>query len=200
MSHELEITEITDRVIKSGGPALLFENVKGFDIPVIINMFGSTQRTAWALGVDDTVHGQGRVAHGGGDEPQRVRLHGLRWRADRGSFCPDRAPLRALRRAALCLLLEPIEQRQVQVAGRVRRLRHHHDFHRREVAQAGVELIGPESVSADAEIIALVVEHFEIAEQEALLKGGFKIDYTKFDWGVNQSLEEKELAPETGTR
>jgi len=52
----------------------------------------------------------------------------------------------------------------------------------------------------DAEIIALVAGHFEIAEQEALLRGGFKIDYTKFDWGVNQSLEEKELAPETGTR
>ena len=30
VSHELEITEITDRVIKSGGPALLFENVNGF--------------------------------------------------------------------------------------------------------------------------------------------------------------------------
>ncbi|SVC68230.1 uncharacterized protein METZ01_LOCUS321084 [marine metagenome] len=39
-----------------------------------------------------------------------------------------------------------------------------------------------------------------MAEQEVLLKGGFKIDYTKFDWGVNQSLGEKELAPETGTR
>ena len=31
VSHELEITEITDRVIKAGGPALLFENVTGFD-------------------------------------------------------------------------------------------------------------------------------------------------------------------------
>ena len=44
VDHHLEITEITDRVIKSGGPALLFENVTGFDIPVIINMYGSTQR------------------------------------------------------------------------------------------------------------------------------------------------------------
>jgi 4-hydroxy-3-polyprenylbenzoate decarboxylase len=49
---ELEITEISDRVVKTGGPALLFENVKGFDIPVLINMFGSDQRMAWALGVD----------------------------------------------------------------------------------------------------------------------------------------------------
>ncbi|MCH8298762.1 MAG: UbiD family decarboxylase, partial [Chloroflexi bacterium] len=53
VSHELEITEIADRVIKSGGPALLFENVTGFDTPVFINMFGSQQRMAWALGVDN---------------------------------------------------------------------------------------------------------------------------------------------------
>ena len=52
----------------------------------------------------------------------------------------------------------------------------------------------------ETEIIALVTGHFDMAEQEVLLKGGFKIDYIKFDWGVNQSLGEKELAPETGTR
>ena len=48
----LEITEIADRVIKSGGPALLFENPQGYDTPVLINMFGSDRRMAWALGVD----------------------------------------------------------------------------------------------------------------------------------------------------
>ena len=52
VNHELEITEITDRVIRSGGPALLFENVIGFDAPVLINMYGTHQRTAWALGVE----------------------------------------------------------------------------------------------------------------------------------------------------
>ena len=52
VNPELEITEIADRVIKSGGPALLFESPQGFDIPVLINMFGSEQRMAWALGVD----------------------------------------------------------------------------------------------------------------------------------------------------
>ena len=52
VNHKLEITEITDRVIKSGGPALLFENVTGFDAPVLINMYGTHQRTAWALGVE----------------------------------------------------------------------------------------------------------------------------------------------------
>ena len=53
VSCELEITEITDRVIKSGGPALLFENVSGYDTPVAINLFGSHQRMAWALGVEE---------------------------------------------------------------------------------------------------------------------------------------------------
>ena len=52
VSWELEITEIADRMVKQGGPALLFENVTGYDIPVLINMYGSEQRMAWALGVD----------------------------------------------------------------------------------------------------------------------------------------------------
>ena len=49
---ELEITEIADRVMKNGGPALLFENVVGKEIPVLINAFGSLKRMALALGVD----------------------------------------------------------------------------------------------------------------------------------------------------
>ena len=52
VSCELEITEITDRVIKSGGPALLFENVAGYDMPLLINIYGTHQRMAWALGVE----------------------------------------------------------------------------------------------------------------------------------------------------
>src|SRR5688572_30777529 len=50
---ELEISEIADRVMKSGGPALLFENVVGKQIPLLINAFGSTKRMALALGVPD---------------------------------------------------------------------------------------------------------------------------------------------------
>jgi 4-hydroxy-3-polyprenylbenzoate decarboxylase len=50
---ELEITEVADRVMKSDGPALLFENVIGKQIPVLINAFGSTKRMALALGVAD---------------------------------------------------------------------------------------------------------------------------------------------------
>jgi len=50
---ELEITEIADRVVKSGGPALLFERVKGYDIPVLINLFGSRRRMELALDTED---------------------------------------------------------------------------------------------------------------------------------------------------
>ncbi len=53
VSADLEIAEISDRVMKSHGPALLFENVKGSQFPVLINAYGSWQRMAWALGVQD---------------------------------------------------------------------------------------------------------------------------------------------------
>lgn len=49
----LEIAEITDRVSKARGPALLFENVKGSTFPLVINLFGSYQRMSWALGYED---------------------------------------------------------------------------------------------------------------------------------------------------
>lgn len=45
----LEITEIADRVVKAGGPALLFRNVKGSSLPVLINQFGSDERMCLAL-------------------------------------------------------------------------------------------------------------------------------------------------------
>ena len=53
VSSELEITEIADRTIKNNGPALLFENVDDKNIPVAINLFGSEERMAFALGVDN---------------------------------------------------------------------------------------------------------------------------------------------------
>src|SRR5215210_936607 len=46
----LEITEITDRVVKKGGPALLFRNLKGSERPLLINQFGSERRMCLALG------------------------------------------------------------------------------------------------------------------------------------------------------
>jgi|694.fasta_scaffold00923_33 4-hydroxy-3-polyprenylbenzoate decarboxylase len=60
VSSELEITEITDRVSKSLGrenKALLFENVLGYEIPVLINLMGSHQRLEMGLGVGDNSRG-----------------------------------------------------------------------------------------------------------------------------------------------
>ena len=49
---ELEITEVADRVMRSGGPALLFEKVKGSAYPLLINAMGSESRMALALGAE----------------------------------------------------------------------------------------------------------------------------------------------------
>ena len=49
----LEMTEIADRTLRAGGPALLFENPKGFDMPVLCNLFGTPERVAMGMGQDD---------------------------------------------------------------------------------------------------------------------------------------------------
>ncbi|OLO09312.1 3-octaprenyl-4-hydroxybenzoate decarboxylase [Salinicola sp. MH3R3-1] len=46
----LEITEICDRTLRAGGPALLFENVKGSEMPVLGNLFGTPERVALGMG------------------------------------------------------------------------------------------------------------------------------------------------------
>lgn len=48
----LEITEICDRTLRAGGPALLFERVKGSDIPLLGNLFGTPRRVAMGMGED----------------------------------------------------------------------------------------------------------------------------------------------------
>ena len=48
----LEMTEVCDRTLRQGGPALLFENPKGYTIPVLGNLFGTTRRVALAMGED----------------------------------------------------------------------------------------------------------------------------------------------------
>jgi 4-hydroxy-3-polyprenylbenzoate decarboxylase len=50
---KLEMTEIADRVLRSGGPALLFEKPKGASIPVLANLFGTPQRVAMGMGAND---------------------------------------------------------------------------------------------------------------------------------------------------
>lgn len=49
----LEMTEIADRTLRAGGPALLFENPLGSDIPVLANLFGTPERVALAMGEND---------------------------------------------------------------------------------------------------------------------------------------------------
>ena len=52
VSPILEMTEIADRAVKGGGKALLFENPKGYDIPVLMNAFGTEKRMKMALEVE----------------------------------------------------------------------------------------------------------------------------------------------------
>ena len=49
---DLEMTEIADRTLRAGGPAILFENPKGSDIPVLANLFGTPKRVALGMGQD----------------------------------------------------------------------------------------------------------------------------------------------------
>ncbi len=49
----LEMTEISDRTLRREGPALLFENPKGYDIPVLANLFGTPRRVAMGMGQND---------------------------------------------------------------------------------------------------------------------------------------------------
>jgi 4-hydroxy-3-polyprenylbenzoate decarboxylase len=53
VSPHLEMTALCDRVLRSGGPALLFENPTGHTMPVLGNLFGTPERVARAMGVDD---------------------------------------------------------------------------------------------------------------------------------------------------
>ena len=46
----LEVTEIVDRTVKAGGPALLFEHPKGSSHPLLVNQFGTERRMAMAFG------------------------------------------------------------------------------------------------------------------------------------------------------
>ncbi|MCW8955442.1 MAG: 4-hydroxy-3-polyprenylbenzoate decarboxylase, partial [Gammaproteobacteria bacterium] len=59
----LEMTEICDRTLRAAGPALLFENVKGSDVPVLANLFGTPTRVAMGMGEDsvDALHEVGEL-------------------------------------------------------------------------------------------------------------------------------------------
>lgn len=50
----LEMTEIADRTLRAGGPAILFENPKGHSMPVLANLFGTPERVALGMGAEST--------------------------------------------------------------------------------------------------------------------------------------------------
>jgi len=54
VSPRLEMTELCDRVLRRGGPALLFEHPAGHTMPVLGNLFGTVRRICLAMGVEDT--------------------------------------------------------------------------------------------------------------------------------------------------
>lgn len=54
VDSNLEITEILNRLLKKNGPAVIFENVKGYNVPVVANLFGTVKRVAMGLGTDET--------------------------------------------------------------------------------------------------------------------------------------------------
>lgn len=51
----LEMTEIADRTLRAGGPALLFENPKGYSMPVLCNLFGTPERVALGMGQNSVI-------------------------------------------------------------------------------------------------------------------------------------------------
>ena len=53
VSPRLEMTEICDRTLRAGGPAILFERPQGHGMPVLGNLFGTPRRVAWGMGADD---------------------------------------------------------------------------------------------------------------------------------------------------
>src|SRR5215210_4059841 len=78
---ELEITEINDRTVKAGGPALLFENVRGSAHPLLINQFGTEKRMCMAFdapSLDAVAARVGGVLEMQPPEGLREKIRGLR--------------------------------------------------------------------------------------------------------------------------
>jgi 4-hydroxy-3-polyprenylbenzoate decarboxylase len=53
VDSDLEIAEISNRLLQAGGPALIFENVKGSSIPVVVNLLGTVERVCWAMDMEE---------------------------------------------------------------------------------------------------------------------------------------------------
>jgi 4-hydroxy-3-polyprenylbenzoate decarboxylase len=77
----LEVTEIVDRTVRSGGPALLFERPKGSSIPLLINQFGTERRMCLAFGVerlDDVGESLGEILEMQPPEGLAAKVRGLK--------------------------------------------------------------------------------------------------------------------------
>jgi 4-hydroxy-3-polyprenylbenzoate decarboxylase len=78
---KLEVTEIVDRTVKAGGPALLFERPKGSDVPLLINQFGTERRMCLAFGVsslDEIADRLGEILELQPPEGLAAKVRGLR--------------------------------------------------------------------------------------------------------------------------
>ncbi len=62
VSPVLEMTALSDRVLREQGPALLYERPTGYTVPVLANLFGTTRRVAWAMGAED-LSGLRQIGH-----------------------------------------------------------------------------------------------------------------------------------------
>ncbi|HZP72158.1 MAG TPA: menaquinone biosynthesis decarboxylase [Gaiellaceae bacterium] len=77
----LEVTEIVDRVVKAGGPALLFEHPKGSAHPLLVNQFGTERRVCLAFGVsalDDIAERVGEILEMQPPEGLAAKIRGLK--------------------------------------------------------------------------------------------------------------------------
>jgi len=63
VSPRLEMTALADQVLRAAGPALLLENVPGFNMPALVNLFGTPRRVALGMGANDVaeLHDVGRL-------------------------------------------------------------------------------------------------------------------------------------------
>ena len=109
---ELEITEIVTRVVKSEGPALLFEKVKGSPYPVAINIFGSARRIELALGARPSDLGEELVRLAQAVQPPSwLKL----WRSRRALWRASKMRVENVRKAAVQAVLEEPDLGQLPV-------------------------------------------------------------------------------------
>jgi UbiD family decarboxylase len=93
---DLEVSEIVQRVVRTGGPAVLFERVKGCDFPLVMNLFGSMPRVEAALGRPAEEIGQELVTTVQALNPPSLRTL---WAQRRFLARARHAPPRRVRRA-----------------------------------------------------------------------------------------------------